>query len=307
MSTTSNSTAGLAGRVAIVTGAGRGIGRCHALFLAEHGAKVVVNDYGGSREGAGHDLSPAESVVREIQAAGGEAVTNADDVADWEGAGRLVDTAITAFGGLDILVNNAGFVRDRTLVNMSEGEWDDVIRVHLKGHFCPTRHAAAYWRDRSKAGQQPNAAVINTSSTSGLFGKLGQSNYGAAKMGLAAFTMITAEELSRYGVRVNAIAPAARTRLTQGLGGAVDEAPAAGTFDELDPANVSPMVGYLASGDCSITGKVFLVFGGQVHLFKPFSIVDGIETDGRWTLEDLAGKAERFADVEFDVGNTFGF
>jgi len=307
MTHTPGADSGLAGRVAIVTGAGRGIGRCHALLLASHGVKVVVNDYGGSAGGAGHDTAPANCVVQEIRDAGGQAVANTDDVADWDGARRLVETAIDAFGALDVLVNNAGFVRDRMLVNMSGAEWDDVMRVHLRGHFCPTRHAAGYWRDQSKAGQQPKASVINTTSTSGLFGKVGQINYGAAKIGLASFTMIAATELSRYGVRVNAIAPAARTRLTQGLGGVVDEEVPEGKFDELDPANVSPMAAYLGSAHCRITGKVFLVVGSQVHLFKPFSIVDRIETTGRWTVADLAREAERFAEVEFDVGDTFGF
>ncbi|RNL62883.1 SDR family NAD(P)-dependent oxidoreductase [Nocardioides marmoriginsengisoli] len=298
---------GLLGRTAIVTGAGRGIGRCHALFLAAHGARVVVNDFGGARDGSGHDSSPAQQVVDEILANGGEAVANTDDVASWDGAKDMVQTAIDEFGGLDILVNNAGFVRDRMLANMSEDEWDDVIRVHLKGHFCPTRHAAEYWRSMSKAGRPVAASVINTSSTSGLFGKIGQSNYGAAKMGIASMTMITADELAGYGVRVNAIAPAARTRLTEGLGSGVDDDVRPGEFDELDPANVSPMVGYLASKDCRITGKVFLVFGGQVHLFEPFSIHEGIERNGQWNLADLATHADHFADVEFKLGNTFGF
>src|SRR3954454_8993560 len=267
----------LDGRVAIITGAGRGIGREHALLFASEGAKVVVNDLGGSPDGSGSDASAAQQVAKEIEATGGRAIANHDDVSDWDGAKRLIQSAIDTFGGLDVLVNNAGILRDRMLTNMAEDEWDAVMKVHLKGHFAPTRHAAAYWRDRSKAGDPVLASVINTSSTSGLFGNIGQTNYGAAKMGLAAFTIIAAKELGRYGVRVNAIAPAARTRLTQGLGGASDAEVPPGAFDERDPANISPWVGYLATAGCPLTGKVFLVVGGEGHLFKPFSLVDKIE------------------------------
>src|SRR5436305_493053 len=192
----------LDGRVAIVTGAGRGIGRAHALLFAEEGAHVLVNDV---------DREPAEAVVAEIEAAGGHAVANDNDIASWEGGARLVESAVTAFGDLHVLVNNAGFLRDRALVNMTEDEWDDIVRVHLKGHFAPTRFAAAYWRERSKQGDGLRPSVINTTSTSGLLGNVGQTNYGAAKAGIAAFTTIVAQELQRYGVRVNAIAPAART------------------------------------------------------------------------------------------------
>ena len=205
----------LDGRVAVITGAGRGIGREHALLFAAEGAKVVVNDLGGSVDGSGDDRSAAEQVVAEIEAAGGQAVANDDDVADWEGGKRLIEAAIETFGDLHVLVNNAGILRDRVLINMTEQEWDSVIHVHLKGHFVPTRHAAAYWREQTKAGQPVHAAVVNTSSTSGLLGNPGQTNYGAAKAGIAAFTVIAAEELARYGVRVNAIAPAARTRMTE--------------------------------------------------------------------------------------------
>src|SRR4030081_3087555 len=198
----------LDGRVAIITGAGRGLGREHALLFAQEGAKVVVNDLGGDINGTGEDRAPAQQVVDEIKAAGGEAVANVDNVADWDGAKRLIDTAIETFGDLHVLVNNAGVLRDRVLVNMSEQEWDSVIHVHLKGHFVPTRWAAAYWREQTKSGREVKAAVVNTSSTSGLLGNPGQTNYGAAKAGIAAFTTIAAEELVRYGVRVNAIAPA---------------------------------------------------------------------------------------------------
>lgn len=292
----------LDGRVAIITGAGRGIGREHALLFAKEGAKVVVNDLGGAADGSGSDDTAAQQVVKEIEALGGEAIANGDDVTDWDGAKRMVDQAIEAFGDLNILVNNAGVLRDRMLANMSEEEWDVVTKVHLKGHFCPLRHAATYWRDQSKAGEVVNASVINTASTSGLFGNIGQINYGAAKMAIGGMTIIANKELHRYGVRVNAIAPAARTRLTESLGAtAPDEG-----FDFMDPANVSPWVAYLATADCPINGRAFLVFGGQVHLFQPWSIVDHIEKDGQWTLDELAEQGARFADVPFELNDPFG-
>ncbi|MGH9060478.1 MAG: SDR family oxidoreductase, partial [Acidimicrobiales bacterium] len=263
----------LDGRVAVITGAGRGIGREHALLFAAEGAAVVVNDLGGARDGTGGDATPAEDVVAEIKAAGGEALANHDNVADWDGAKRMVDTAVEGFGGLDVLVNNAGILRDRMLVNMTAEEWDAVIHVHLRGHFCPLRHAAAYWREKSRAGDHVQASVINTSSTSGLFGNQGQSNYGAAKMGIAAMTIISNAELGRYGVRVNAIAPAARTRLTIDLGTATSQEPDPGEFDRMHPGNVSPWVAYLATADCPVNGRAFLVYGGNVELFQPFAIV----------------------------------
>jgi NAD(P)-dependent dehydrogenase (short-subunit alcohol dehydrogenase family) len=293
----------LKGRVAIVTGAGRGIGREHALLFAAEGAKVVVNDLGGAADGTGADASPADQVVAEIVSAGGEAVANHDDVTDWDGAKRLVDTAVEAFGDLHVLVNNAGVLRDRMLVNMSEDEWDIVVKVHLKGHFAPLRHAASYWRDQVKAGSEEKRSVVNTSSTSGLFGNIGQTNYGAAKMGIGALTIIAAQELTRYHVRVNAIAPAALTRLTAGLAGGTEEPPAGGP---MDPANVSPFVAYLATEHCPINGRAFFVYGGQVHLFQPWAIVDKVETEGRWTVEDLELQAARLADVPFALGNPFG-
>ncbi|GMU77911.1 MAG: putative short-chain dehydrogenase/reductase [Acidimicrobiia bacterium] len=295
----------LAGRVALITGAGRGIGREHALLFAAEGARVVVNDLGGSADGTGADTSAAQAVVDEIVAAGGEAVANYDDVTDWDGAKRMIDTAVETFGDLHVLVNNAGILRDRMLVNMTEDEWDAVIAVHLKGHFCPLRHAAAFWREQSKAGNDAKRAVVNTSSTSGLFGNAGQTNYGAAKMGIAALTIISAQELARYNVRVNAIAPAARTRLTAGLSGA-PEAETPADAGPMDPANVSPFVAYLSTADCPINGRVFFVFGGQVHLFQPFAIIDTVETEGRWTVEALAREAGRLADVPFQLGNPWG-
>jgi len=297
----------LEGRVAVITGAGRGIGREHALLFAAEGAKVVVNDLGGSSSGSGSDAGPAQEVVDEIKAAGGEAIANTDDVTSWDGGKGLIDSAVGTFGRLDVLVNNAGILRDRMLTNMSEEEWDSVVHVHLKGHFVPTRWAAAYWRDQAKAGHPIQAALINTSSTSGLFGNAGQTNYGAAKSGIASFTQICQTELGRYGVRCNAIAPAARTRLTMTVPGAeerlADEP--SGAFDAFDPANVSPFVAYLATADCPIAGSVFFVFGGEVHLFQPWSIVDKITTDGRWTVTDLQRAAGRFADVKFDLGKPY--
>jgi len=281
----------LEGRTAIITGAGRGIGREHALLFAAEGANLVVNDLGGSVDGSGDDRSAAQQVVDEINAAGGRAVANADDVTDWDGGKRLVDTAIESFGDLHVLVNNAGILRDRVLVNMSEADWDSVIQVHLKGHFVPTRHAAAYWREQSKAGREVKASVVNTSSTSGLLGNPGQSNYGAAKAGIAAFTTIAADELIRYGVRVNAIAPAARTRMTEQTPGLSDivAAPAdASIFDSWDPANVSPLVAYLATEQCPSTGKVYFVQGGQIRLFRPWMMSDDIlEKNDRWTVAEL--------------------
>jgi NAD(P)-dependent dehydrogenase (short-subunit alcohol dehydrogenase family) len=280
----------LDGRVAIVTGAGRGIGREHALLFASEGARVVVNDFGGAIDGSGAD-SPAEHVVEEIRASGGEAIANSENVADWEGGKRLVEAAIGTFGDLHVLVNNAGILRDRVLVNMTEDEWDSVVNVHMKGHFVPTRHAAAWWREQAKQGREVSASVVNTSSTSGLLGNPGQANYGAAKAGIAAFTVICAQELSRYGIRVNAIAPAARTRMTEstpGLSEIVGAPKDETAFDVWDPANVSPLVAYLATESCPLTGKVYFIQGGRVRLFQPWTMTDGLEAPGRWTVEDLA-------------------
>ncbi len=283
-------------RVAIITGAGRGIGREHAVAFAAEGAKVVVNDLGGAVDGSGDDRTPAEQVADEIRGMGGQAVANGDNVADWEGGKRLVDAAVQAFGDLHVLVNNAGILRDRVLVNMTEDEWDSVIHVHLKGHFVPTRWVGAYWREQAKAGKQVKAAVVNTSSTSGLLGNPGQTNYGAAKAGIAAFTVIAAEELSRYGVRVNAIAPAARTRMTESTPGLSDiiKAPEdPGRFDIWDPANVSPLVAYLATEDCPANGRVFFVQGGRVQLFQGWTRTDAVEKNDRWTVAELQSEMKR--------------
>ncbi len=289
-------------RVAIITGAGRGIGREHALLFAAEGAKVVVNDLGGATDGSGSDATPAEQVAAEIVAAGGQAVANADDISTWEGAERLVQQAIDTFGDLHVLINNAGILRDRMLVNMTAEEWDAIMKVHLRGHFCPTRLAAGYWRDQSKAGNNVPRAVVNTSSTSGLFGNVGQTNYGAAKTGLATFSIIANAELGRYGVRVNAIAPAASTRLTQMVG---MEQPESTEWSPMDPSNISPFVAYLSTADCPINGRVFMVQGGQVHLFQPFAIVDKIEKQGKWTVEELQKEAPRLQDVEFHLNNPY--
>ncbi len=248
------------GRVAIVTGAGRGIGREHALMMASEGAKVVVNDVGGSRDGSGHSEGPAHDVVAEIEAMGGQAAANGDDISSWDGAGSVVKQAIDTFGGLDIVVNNAGILRDRMLVNMTEEEWDAVIKVHLKGTFGVSRFAAAYWRERSKNGETNEARIINTTSPSGIYGNAGQTNYGAAKAGIATFTVIAAMELERYGITVNAIAPTALTRMTEdlGLGGASEEQKAA-----MDPRWIAPLCTWLASPQSNgVTGQVFEVSGG---------------------------------------------
>jgi NAD(P)-dependent dehydrogenase (short-subunit alcohol dehydrogenase family) len=289
----------LDGRVAIITGAGRGLGREHALLFASEGAKVVVNDLGGDIHGEGEDRAPAQVVVDEIKAAGGEAVANTDNVAEWDGAERLVRQAIDTFGDLHALINNAGILRDRVLVNMTEAEWDAVINVHLRGHFCPSRHAAAYWREQAKAGNEVKASIVNTSSTSGLIGNPGQTNYGAAKAGIAMFSTIASMELGRYGVRSNAIAPAARTRLTEatpGLDQVVKAPDDPSQFDIWDPANVSPLVAYLSTEDCPFTGQAFFVQGGVVRIFKPYTMEEQITKDGRFTVEELVTEMKQLED-----------
>jgi NAD(P)-dependent dehydrogenase (short-subunit alcohol dehydrogenase family) len=287
----------LEGKVAIVTGAGRGIGREHSLALAAAGARIVVNDLGGSSAGEGQDSAPAQQVADEIKAAGGEATANFDNVADFQGAENLVKQAIGDFGRLDVLVNNAGIIRDRMIVNMTEDEWDAVINVHLKGHFAPTRHAAAYWREQSKAGSEVSGRVINTSSPSGVFGNVGQTNYGAAKAGIASFTIIAALELGRYGVTVNCLAPNARTRLTEQTFGDIP-APEGG-FDSMDPANISPVVVALASDEArDITGQCFFVYGGVVNVLKPWDAGVALVTEGRWDADDLLAELKK----EFSSG-----
>ncbi len=297
----------LDGRVAIITGAGRGIGREHALLFAAEGAAVVVNDRGGAADdgsGGGDGGGAAESVVAEIEASGGRALANDDDVADWQGGERLVHAAIEAFGDLHVLVNNAGILRDRSLVNMTEAEWDDVIRVHLKGHFVPSHFAAQWWREQHRAGSTADRSIINTSSTSGLLGNPGQTNYGAAKAGIGAFTVIAAQELRAYGVRVNAIAPAARTRLTEatpGLGDLVQPPPEPGAFDVWDPANVSPLVAYLATADAAESGTTFFVQGGTVRRMEPWQLGTTIERDGRWSITELAAEMPKLEPDAHDL------
>jgi NAD(P)-dependent dehydrogenase (short-subunit alcohol dehydrogenase family) len=280
----------LDGKVAIVTGAGRGIGRDHALALAKAGAKVVVNDLGGSTAGEGSDATPAQSVADEVKALGGEATANYDNVADFQGSENMIKQAIGDFGRLDILVNNAGILRDRMLVSMTEDEWDAVIAVHLKGHFAPTHHAATYWREQSKAGNQINGRVINTSSPSGVFGNVGQTNYGAAKAGIAAFTVIAAQELGRYGVTVNCLAPNARTRMTEDIFGGMPQ-PAEGEYDPLDPANISPVVVALCADDAQgITGQCFFIYGGNINVLKPWDVGTAVSKDGFWDPDELLGE-----------------
>ncbi|HLG67142.1 MAG TPA: SDR family oxidoreductase [Acidimicrobiales bacterium] len=287
----------LDGKVAIVTGAGRGIGREHALLLAQEGASVVVNDLGASVRGEGHDRSPAEDVVDAIASAGGTAAVNGDDVSTWDGAERLVRQAVDTFGDLHVVVNNAGILRDRMSFSMEEPDWDDVIRVHLKGHFAMSRFAAAYWRDRAKAGQPTAGRIVNTSSESGLYGQAGQSNYAAAKAGIASLTWVLARELERYRVTVNAIAPRARTRMTEDV--FTEMAAVADGFDRFDPANVSPLVVFLASDAAAdVTGRVFVVHGGDVWVMAGFHPEGEVHRERRWTPAELvAAKGELFKGI----------
>lgn len=289
-------------RVVIVTGAGRGIGRGHAIEFARQGAKVVVNDIGAGVDGSGSSDGPTGEVVDEIRAAGGHAIANGDDVSDWEGAKHLVDSAVEAFGTLDVLVNNAGILRDRMLVNMSIEEWDAVIRVHLRGTFATMHWAAGYWRDRSKAGEDVDARIINTSSSSGIYGNVGQTNYGAAKAGIAAMTIISSMELARYGITVNAVAPGALTRMTENLDqvrkpqpgptaslSAGDTDPTEG-FDPRDPDNIAPVVVWLASSEArGVTGRMFNVRGGHISVAEGWVEGPVVDNDTRWDPHDLGG------------------
>jgi NAD(P)-dependent dehydrogenase (short-subunit alcohol dehydrogenase family) len=277
-------------KVVVITGAGRGIGRGHALEFARQGAKVVVNDLGAQVDGSGSADGPAGEVVDEIRAAGGEAIANGEDVSDYDGAGRLIQAAIDHFGGLHVLVNNAGILRDRMLFNMSIDEWDSVIRVHLRGTFSPLRHAAEYWRGRSKAGDTVEASVINTTSSSGIYGNPGQGNYGAAKAGIASLTIIAARELERYGVTVNAVAPAALTRMTESLLRWNKPEIPEGQFDPTHPDNVAPLVVWLASAQArGVTGRVFNVRGGTISVAEGWHAGPPVEKDGRWEPDELGG------------------
>ncbi|WP_182376216.1 SDR family oxidoreductase [Nocardioides sp. WS12] len=289
----------LDGRVAVITGAGRGIGREHALLFAREGAFVVVNDLGGSNEGGGADTGPAQQVVDEIEAAGGKAVANTDNVASWDGAKGLIDQAVAEFGRLDVVVNNAGILRDGFIPTMEEVQWDSVVQVHLKGHFSVLRHAAEYWKAESKGGRQPLASVINTASGSGItLPNAGQANYGAAKAAIAALTLVAAEELARYGVRVNAIAPVARTRLTEatpGFGDIMRSTIEEGVVDPFHPANISPLVAYLAAADCPQTGQVYAVQGGSIQELAGWTVTKTTETDDPWTIDAVRGRLDEWA------------
>jgi NAD(P)-dependent dehydrogenase (short-subunit alcohol dehydrogenase family) len=296
----------LKGRVVIVTGAGRGLGREHALFLASRGAKVVVNDLGGSLEGEDADVGAAEAVAREIRDQGGEAVANSESITDWEAGARLVETALSEFGGLHAIVNNAGIDRERSFPDMSEQDWDSVLAVHLRGHFVTTRHASAYWRAEHNAGRPVRASVINTTSRAGLYpgrpnkqwamNQDGKANYAVAKAGIAALTLALASELSAYDIRVNAIAPVARTRMTMAsdrLKGDFARPSEGARFDAYDPANVSPVVGWLASEDCAVTGQVYFVYGGTVQPMVGWTRDGGISKQSRWSISELRGEAGR--------------
>jgi NAD(P)-dependent dehydrogenase (short-subunit alcohol dehydrogenase family) len=281
----------LDGRVVVITGAGRGIGREHALLFAREGARVVVNDLGGANDGTGTDDSPAQQVVEEITASGGQAVANTDNVATWDGAAGLIAQAVDAFGQLDAVVNNAGILRDGFIAGLSETDWDDVIAVHLKGHFAVLHHGAKYWKDQVKSGAVVNASVVNTASASGTtMPNAGQANYGVAKAGIAALTLVAAQELGRYGVRVNAIAPLARTRLTEATPGLGDVFAAPENPDALDvfnPANVSPLVAYLSTAQCAVTGKVYDVHGAAIGELGGWNVVRTTETQTPWTIAEI--------------------
>lgn len=294
------------GRVVIITGAGRGLGREHALAFAAEGAKVVVNDVGASLQGDGNDMSPAQEVVDLIRANGGEAITNGDDIADWDGAGRLVQSAIETFGGLDTVVTNAGIVRDRMFVNMSVDEWDAVIRVHLRGTFCPVKHAVDYWRAESKAGRPREGRVVTTSSGAGLHGSIAQTNYSAAKAGIATFTINIAAELSRIGVNANSIAPSARSRMTEEAFAEMMAKPDTG-FDAMDPANISPLVVWLGSGDCNVSGRIFECAGGLISLADGWQIGAEFDKGAKWDPAEIGSVVDdlvKAAPAPFPVHGT---
>jgi NAD(P)-dependent dehydrogenase (short-subunit alcohol dehydrogenase family) len=294
----------LDGKVAVVTGAGRGIGREEALVLAGEGARVIVNDVGAGLHGeASQDAHPAEEVVALIKEQGGEAAVNGDDISSWAGGKGVVDQAIETFGSLDILVNNAGILRDKMSFNMDESDWDDVIRVHLKGHFAAAHHAAVYWRNRAKAGEDVTGRIINTTSESGLFGSAGQANYAAAKAGIASLTWVEARELGRYGVTSNAIAPRARTRMTETIFGGDGMSTGEDGFDAWDPKNIANVVAFLAApASADITGQIFVVFGGNIYAMSAFKAVGQLTRDAAWSPEELiAAKGDLFKGVSSGV------
>ncbi|MFG2859424.1 SDR family oxidoreductase [Streptomyces sioyaensis] len=296
-----------AGRVAAVTGAGRGLGRAHALALAAEGAQVVVNDLGVAADGAGASAGPAQQVADEIRAHGGQAVAHTGDITTPEGAASLVATALDTFGRLDTLVNNAGFLRDRMLVNLDEDDWDAVIRVHLKGHFLPLRHAAAHWRAEAKSGRTPDARVINTASGAGLLGSVGQGNYSAAKAGIIGLTLVAAAEMARYGVQINAIAPAARTRMTERTFAATMAAPADGEFDAMAPENVSPLVVWLSSADSAgVSGRVFEAEAGRITVMEGWRPGPTADKGSRWTPAEAGVAARRLLAAAEEPGAVYG-
>jgi NAD(P)-dependent dehydrogenase (short-subunit alcohol dehydrogenase family) len=294
----------LDGKVAVVTGAGRGIGREEALVLAGEGARVVVNDVGAGLHGErAPDAHPAEEVVALIKERGGDAAVNGDDISSWGGGKNVVEQAIDTFGSLDILVNNAGILRDKMSFNMDESDWDDVIRVHLKGHFAATHHAAVYWRNRAKSGEDVTGRIINTSSEAGLYGNAGQANYAAAKAGIAALTWVEARELARYGVTSNAIAPRARTRMTETLFGGDGMSAGEGVFDAWDPKNIANVAAFLAApASADITGQILVVFGGNIYAVSAFKAVGQVTRDAAWSPEELvAAKGELFKGISSGV------
>jgi NAD(P)-dependent dehydrogenase (short-subunit alcohol dehydrogenase family) len=294
------------GRVVVVTGAGRGIGRAHAMELARHGAKVVVNDIGAEADGRGYSSGPASEVVEAIVRMGGDAIANGDDVADFKGARRLVDSAIETWGRLDALVNNAGFLRDRMFVSTNEEEWDAVIRVHLRGHYAPAHHAAVYWRDLAKKGKPLDARLINTSSGAGLLGSVGQGTYSAAKAGIAALTLVQAAELARYGVTANAIAPAARTRMTEAVFAKTMKKPEDG-FDAMSPDNVAPLVAWLASEDSKgVTGQVFESAGGRVSIAEGWREGPAFDRGARWDAAEIGGTVRELLAKARPAGKVYG-
>ncbi|MFC7306461.1 SDR family oxidoreductase [Streptomyces monticola] len=295
------------GRVVIVTGAGRGLGRAHALAFAAEGARVVVNDLGVGLDGASGGESPAEQVAAEIRASGGEAVAHGGDIATSEGAASLVHAALETYGRLDTLVNNAGFLRDRMLVNLDEDDWDAVMRVHLKGHFLPLKHAAAHWRAEAKAGRAVAARVVNTSSGAGLLGSVGQGNYSAAKAGILGLTAVAAAEMGRYGVQVNAIAPAARTRMTERTFAETMAAPGAGAFDAMAPENVSPLVVWLGSAASEgVTGRVFETEAGRITVMEGWRPGPTADKGARWEPAEAGETVRKLLAAAEEPGAVYG-